>query len=874
MFCRPRAICLCDDMSEEKNRGLALSGGGFRATLFHLGVIRYLYDVEKASRDDARASDNGDAPKINTALSDITHITSVSGGSVIAAHLVLNWEKYTNFEDDGKQFDEAADEIISFIRRDVRGRIIRRIPLLSPMYICSFLLRRTFLNEDTNLYWTRVSTTDLLERYYSKRLFKRKKLADLYAEEGSSRPILYLLTTNTDKVEQAAFTAAGLERIDSKGITTIYPYETFPLGRAVAASSAFPGMFNTVSCRPPSAKKTLRLMDGGVYDNLGVKRFQLMLEHDKLEFSEILVSDASVKFRQASARSILEPITTPLRAADILFKRVYDADKKSAEQTDRDNKCSFKFLRLRDKVNKADDKFALLNEHQDHLESIRTDLDRFTQLEIAALIRHGYSVARSKLKYAIANNPNPPWNPLPHTKDKFVNELIARQNNDNAEIISERLSSSAVRKYRFFAYRDWASWLTVFAVLAICSFFLISYVKLAYDSVYGTSIPLADRQKVGITLSASKSRYLNMLKTRRAPSNSLYGGIEAVAMKNKVPIETWTTSQASYALTTSGTLDASEADFLFRSIDNRFLPPSRNPDSDWNEESGCWYTRPSQKTLQADPALWTLAAISSLYRQDNLTPEKKAILKNHLAQVQVCLNNNHFYVNEPQGLAFNVLANQKNPASHSAYNTSLALLALLEMHKSRLTWGDASNDQTLNMINGMLSWLQSRYKEKSGWASVDEDSQNDVDVSAYDGDSNITHDQTDEAANLQIMAIMLEAYHGLDKEIPPKMKERARGHIEALEKNFPEDGVARVFLDTINARKKIGQEISITFLWRQWAIKLCRSWQKIFAQSSADEENELVWRVLEKLTNDMTKIEQKDESDYTFHSAEMLIALS
>jgi predicted acylesterase/phospholipase RssA len=27
-------------MSEEKNRGLALSGGGTRATLFHLGVIR------------------------------------------------------------------------------------------------------------------------------------------------------------------------------------------------------------------------------------------------------------------------------------------------------------------------------------------------------------------------------------------------------------------------------------------------------------------------------------------------------------------------------------------------------------------------------------------------------------------------------------------------------------------------------------------------------------------------------------------------------------------------------------------------------------------------------------------------------------------
>ena len=55
--------------------GLALSGGGFRATLYHLGVIRYLRDTGK--------------------LEEVSDIASVSGGSILAAHLVLNWEKYT-----------------------------------------------------------------------------------------------------------------------------------------------------------------------------------------------------------------------------------------------------------------------------------------------------------------------------------------------------------------------------------------------------------------------------------------------------------------------------------------------------------------------------------------------------------------------------------------------------------------------------------------------------------------------------------------------------------------------------------------------------------------------------------------------------------
>ena len=85
--------------------GLALSGGGFRATLYHLGVVRCLRDA-------------GVLPKI-------THITTVSGGSILGAHLALNWERYCGTPE---QFDEVAAEIIRFVQLDVRNRIVRRFP--------------------------------------------------------------------------------------------------------------------------------------------------------------------------------------------------------------------------------------------------------------------------------------------------------------------------------------------------------------------------------------------------------------------------------------------------------------------------------------------------------------------------------------------------------------------------------------------------------------------------------------------------------------------------------------------------------------------------------------------------------------------------
>src|SRR5206468_5845489 len=121
-----------------KKLGLALSGGGFRASLFHLGLVRFLRDAG--------------------ILPQVTHITSVSGGSIIAAHLVMNWGRYNG---SANEFDAAAAELLTFVRLDVRNRITRRFALTLALRWPRRLLRRS------NRKPTR---TGLLEYHYEKYL--------------------------------------------------------------------------------------------------------------------------------------------------------------------------------------------------------------------------------------------------------------------------------------------------------------------------------------------------------------------------------------------------------------------------------------------------------------------------------------------------------------------------------------------------------------------------------------------------------------------------------------------------------------------------------------------------------------------------------
>src|SRR5690242_20688830 len=68
-----------DAKVEHRPFGLALSGGGFRATLFHLGVLLHLI------------KNNG----VNHRSLENSTIVGVSGGAILAAHLASRWSLYT-----------------------------------------------------------------------------------------------------------------------------------------------------------------------------------------------------------------------------------------------------------------------------------------------------------------------------------------------------------------------------------------------------------------------------------------------------------------------------------------------------------------------------------------------------------------------------------------------------------------------------------------------------------------------------------------------------------------------------------------------------------------------------------------------------------
>ncbi len=229
--------------------GLALSGGGFRATLYHLGLVRFLRDA-------------GILPRV-------THISAVSGGSIIAAHLVLNWDRYNGSP---SEFEAAASQLLAFVRLDVRNRITRRFPLCSPLCWPRRLL---------GLSNRKLTRTGLLEYHYEKYLYGDTNLFEL-----PERPELHILATNLSEGCLCSFNRHGLWKVHLQPghavrIDRIHVgLATVPM--AVTASSAFPGFFAPVELTGADVGVSSgrfgrqAYTDGGVFDNLGVRMFRCL----------------------------------------------------------------------------------------------------------------------------------------------------------------------------------------------------------------------------------------------------------------------------------------------------------------------------------------------------------------------------------------------------------------------------------------------------------------------------------------------------------------------------------------------------------------------------------------------------------------------
>ena len=479
--------------------GLALSGGGFRATLYHLGVVRFLKDAGL--------------------LESVSHVTSVSGGSVLAAHLVLNWDRYRGTSD---EFNEVAREVLDFVRLDVRNRIVRRYP---------FILAGSYLQRAARQRPSRSLTrTGLLENHYRDFLY-----GDTCLYELPRSPELHILSTNLSEGGLSSFTRSGLlvedrsnsdvveMRMHRSGLTT--------LSTAVAASSAFPGFFPPLELTAEDIGaadgefQSQFFTDGGVYDNLGVRMFRYLeqtisktslvedrqireqprmvdqvavhgngngnghgalphrdhspndhespettfveaaeVDHlNKVGFDAIIASDAGKKFEVTRPDRSATFLRTAMRSSDILMDRVWQLEKDHfAGTTD----CIF--APITRVVHPEEDSTAPHPEVQLQVSRMRTDMDRFTNDEISGLVRHGYCVARQaagscELLNSYSHD-GPPWDLI--ERPKPVTSIAAtprtRRGASAAAATQEarNLQRSSRRTYltSLVSARDWVSY--------------------------------------------------------------------------------------------------------------------------------------------------------------------------------------------------------------------------------------------------------------------------------------------------------------------------------------------------------------------------------------------------------------------------------
>jgi NTE family protein len=240
-----------DDLGPASEDGvtLSLSGGGYRAMMFHVGTLVRLNEVGL--------------------LGKLTRISSVSGGSITAAFLGLLWEKL-------KFNNGKAADLGPFIAgmRAMAGTTVDVGAVFGGIFLPG-------------------SISDRVAEAYDDVLFKGAKLRDLPDDSGKKAPRFVINATN---VQSAALWRFSRPYMGDYRVGLVRNPDV-TLGTAVAASSAFPPVLSPMTLpikqtveatkgadlnRPPYTT-TAVLSDGGVYDNLGletVKRFKTLLVSD------------------------------------------------------------------------------------------------------------------------------------------------------------------------------------------------------------------------------------------------------------------------------------------------------------------------------------------------------------------------------------------------------------------------------------------------------------------------------------------------------------------------------------------------------------------------------------------------------------------
>jgi NTE family protein len=281
----------------ETGVGIAASGGGFRAMLFHTGAFLRLSELgilEQAKR-----------------------ISGVSGGSIATGFLATVWDGLArNGFKDVDVKERFVAPMLDFSRQkiDVVDALTGVLP------------------------WT--SAAQQVSDSYDDHLFKKRTLQDL-----PDTPDFVFCSTNLQTGVLFRFT----KRYAGDYVIGRSASPTWPLAQAVAASSAFPPVLSPMILEPGGAfkpwpsgagpvpeaelgpfRQRVILTDGGVYDNNG-------LEPIVKRFSTLFASDGGAPFERTAVlnidwisqlRRVFEVTQNQVRALRVrdLIKRLSDGN--------------------------------------------------------------------------------------------------------------------------------------------------------------------------------------------------------------------------------------------------------------------------------------------------------------------------------------------------------------------------------------------------------------------------------------------------------------------------------------------------------------------------------------------------------------------
>lgn len=416
----------------ERKLGLALSGGGFRAAFFHLGVL-------------AQMAEQG-------LLRSVEVVSTVSGGSIVGALYYLHVKRLLESKTDQEITNRDYLDIVARIEIDFLKVVQRNIRM------------RTFINPLKNLKmclpW--YSRSDRIGELYDEYIYRRvldpnrttpvemRELkiipkggkADFHPKKDNAGrsakvPIILINATTLNTGHNWRFEASHMGepkrdgRVEAetdknmrlrraKSYSDIVKVQqNIELGLAVAASACVPAIFPPLAISglygKGSEKIRVQLVDGGVHDNQGV---QGLVDPDEIECTHLVISDASGQLQDDDDPATGAP-TVIQRANDILMERVRQ-EELSRSLDDKTRGVALMHLRKglaaravswnepdgnpagtdkRERNPRApSEAFGVTQQVQDLLSRVRTDLDSFSDIEAYSLMLDGYKMSKPELK--------------------------------------------------------------------------------------------------------------------------------------------------------------------------------------------------------------------------------------------------------------------------------------------------------------------------------------------------------------------------------------------------------------------------------------------------------------------------------------------